>query len=195
MNQFFQCKVFIAHIAEDYTMSNFNSPSQVLFFILILTVGVFSVYSMTIGKKKREIGRQKYRSMLISLVERAKEYFGENKFSLMEVSNFLSDDNDSYLICEDKEADLIAVVTFEHIHKMKISEKKKCDIIVEGDSKYISSVKCMISAETLDEDIYIILGAHKHRRKSYVGRFILSSAEEVRNLILNKKTKERKYLK
>ncbi len=156
--------------------------------IIFGMVLLICVISYTRGKANRKKSSANYRNVIAQLVEVAKKHYGEKKFEKMEVTPFLSDDNHSYLICENRDADIFSVVTPEEVHDMKCSEHKTCDIVIDGDEKSFSSVRCVIRPESEDYDLTLILGNKKHRRKSYFGKFILSNAEEVRNLVLGRET-------
>lgn len=162
--------------------------SENVVLIIFGIVGLFCVINYTYVRTKRKKNNKSYQNVLSDLVQTAKDRYGEKKFEKMEVSPFLSDDNHSYLICVNRDADIFAVVTPQEVYEMKYSDRKTCDIVVEGDEKSFTSVRCVIGSESLDYSLTLILGNRKHRRKSYFGKFILSNAEELKNLVLGIET-------
>ena len=156
---------------------------NIILFIIFGIVGVLCIYNLTVGKKIREKASQKNKDIFGSLRDKAVEHFGSHKCESMQFVPYMTDGNNGYLLCMSKEKDIMTIISYEDIIDMKYHSKKSCEVIVDGDGKYVDSIKCAISCAEPLVNYTIILAGKRRRAKSFMGKFILSDAKELKAYI------------
>lgn len=156
---------------------------DVVFFIILAIVGVFTIFNLTVGKKNRQKATEHNKNVFGALRDKTAETFGKSKYEQMKKVPYMADNGNGYILCFSKQSNIMALVTYNEVYKMKYDSKKNCAIIIEGDEKAFNSLVCRISAEELEEDVDIVLASSRHRRKSFMGKAILQDAEELRDYI------------
>ena len=151
--------------------------------IILVLIGVISIFNLTIGKRNRQKATDHNRDVFGGLRDKAVDEFGQAKFDKMKKVPYMGDNSNGYILCYDKDADIMALITYEDIFTMKYSSKKGCEIIIDGDDKAFNSLICRISAPELEQDAEICLAQNRHRRKGFMGKAILQDAEEMKNIV------------
>lgn len=136
-------------------------------------------------KTKASIGN--YRRAIDDLKDRAQvDLEGLYSDSSIEIYPFLNDTCHAFLICRDREKDLMAVVTEEDTHVMSISTAKNCEVIKDStEKKSFDSLICRITSEQLEEPLDIVFSSDKHKEKGYIGKALIEDAQFFRNKLLN----------
>ena len=156
---------------------------NIIVFIIFGIIGVLCIYNLTVGKKIREKASQKNKDIFGALKDKAVEHFGSHKCEGMQVVPYMTDDNNGYILCMNKEKDIMSIISYEEIIDMKYNTKKTCEVIVDGDGKYVDSIRCVISCPDPQVNYTINLAGKKHRAKGFMGKFILSDANELKAYI------------
>ena len=159
----------------------------VLVTILVL-IGVISIFNLTVGKKNRQKADAHNRDVFGALRDKAVDEFGQAKFDRMKKIPYMSDNSNGYILCFDEDSDVLAIITYESVFKMKYSSKKDFEIIIDGNDKIFNSLVCRIGAPELENNVEITLAGSRHRRKGFMGKAILQDAEEMRTIITTGKT-------
>lgn len=159
------------------------SVQNIVIFIIFGIIGVLCIYNLTVGKKIRAKASQKNKDIFGALKDKAVEHFGSHKCETMQFVPYMTDGNNGYLLCMSKEKDIMTIISYEDIIDMKYQSKKSCEIIIERDGKYINGIKCVISCADPSVDYTINLAGKKHRAKGFMGKFILSDANELKAYI------------
>ena len=155
-------------------------------FIIFGIIGVICIFNLTVGKKNRQKATQHNKDVFGALRDKAVDEFGQTKFDKMKKVPYMGDNSNGYILCFDKDADIMAMITYDDIFKMKYNSKKSCEVIIDGDDKHYNSLVCCISAPELENDIEICLAENRHRRKGYMGKAILQDADEMKSIIEGK---------
>ena len=156
---------------------------NIVLVVILVLIGVISIFNLTIGKKNRQKANAHNHDVFGALRDKAVDEFGQAKFDKMKKIPYMSDNSNGYILCFDKESDVMAMITFEDVYRMKYSSKKDFEIIVEGDDKAFNSLVCRIGAPELENDVEITLAGSRHRRNGFMGKAIMQDAEEMRTII------------
>ena len=156
---------------------------NIILFIIFGLVGVLCIYNLTVGKKIRAKATQHNKDVFVALRDRAVEHFGSHKCESMQIVPYMTDDNNGYLLCMNKEKDIMSLISYEEIYDMKYHSKKSCEVIVDGDGRYIDSIKCVISCADPALNFTINLANKRHRAKGYMGKFMQVDANELKSYI------------
>lgn len=156
---------------------------NIVLVVILVLIGVISIFNLTIGKKNRQKANAHNRDVFGALRDKAVDEFGQAKFDKMKKIPYMSDSSNGYILCFDKESDVMAMITYEDVFKMKYSSKKSFEAIIDGDDRYFNSLVCSISAPELEQAVEIRLAGSRHRRNGFMGKAILQDAEEMRTII------------
>ena len=158
------------------------TPFQSLIYIVCAVI-LFGIIVTKIQKKK---GGPDYRKKIDALKSRAQEDLKGKYSDAVEIYPFLSDTCQVYLICRDRNKDLMSVVTEDKTFIMKIKDENECEILVNHiEKKAFDSVTCRIKSPSLSDALDVVLASQKHNVKSYLGKSILENADFFRNKLLD----------
>lgn len=160
---------------------------NVVFFTIFAIVGVICIFNLTVGKKNRQKATQHNKDVFGTLRDKVLDTFGQSKFDQMQKIPYMSDNGNGYVLCFSEQSNIMALVTFNDVYRMKYNTKKKCEIIMEDDGKAYNSLVCRISAEELEEDVEVVLATSRHRKRSFMGKAILQDAQELKTFITGEK--------
>ena len=152
-------------------------------FIVFGVIGVICIFNLTVGKRARMKATQHNKDVFGALKDKAVDALGKAKYEKMKKIPYMGDNANGYLICFSKEDDVMALITFDDVYKMKYKSKKNCEIITDGDDRHYDSLVLRVSAPELEGDVSIRLAERRHRRKSYIGKAIMEDAQEFRDVI------------
>ena len=160
---------------------------NIVLFIIFGVVGVLCIYNLTVGKKVRAKATQHNKDVFGALKDKAVDHFGSHKCETMQFIPYMADDNNGYLLCMSKEKDIMSIISYEETYDMKYHSKKSCEVIVDGDGKYIDGIRCVVSCTEPPMSFTVKLAGRRHRAKGYMGKFILSDANELKAYIEGEK--------
>ena len=159
--------------------------------IILVLIGVISIFNLTIGKRNRQKATDHNRDVFGGLRDKAVDEFGQAKFDKMKKVPYMGDNSNGYILCFDKDSDIMAMITYDDVFIMKYSSIKSCEVIIDGDDKSFNSLVCRISAPELENDVDICLAQSRHRRKGFMGKAILQDAQEMKDIITGKALQEK----
>ena len=160
-------------------------------FIIFGVIGVICIFNLTVGKKNRQKATQHNKDVFGALRDKAVDAFGQAKFDKMKKVPYMGDNSNGYILCFDKDSDIMAMITYDDVFTMKYSSTKSCEVIIDGDDKSFNSLVCRISAPELEHDVDICLAQSRHRRKGFMGKAILQDAQEMKDIITGKALQEK----
>jgi len=158
---------------------------QTVLLVLLVPITLLNFLFLTSGRKKNREGRMRYRMIMSELHGRAVDLLG--KSDAMQLYPYMSDTEESCILCVDRKRDLIAVVTMDSLLKMKISEPRECEIVadIEND-KILKSVACVVTYPPTGGSMTVHIGSRPHRLKGYLGRFLMKNARDFKSEIEDK---------
>lgn len=159
---------------------------NLVLFIIFGIVGVLCIFNLTMGKRNRQKATQHNKDVFGALRDKAVETFGQSKFDKMKKIPYMGDNSNGYILCFSKDADIMALVTYEEVFAMKFGSKKGCEVITDNDGRHFSSLVCRISAPELDCSPEVRLAENRHSVRSFMGKAILQDAAELKDIIEGK---------
>jgi len=152
-------------------------------FIIFGIVGALCIFNLTVGKRNRQKVTQHNSDVFGALKDRAVETLGQSKYDKATKVPYMGDNANGFILCFSKDADIMALITYDDTYVMKYNSKKSCEVIVDGDKTHFNSLVVSIAAPELEHDVRLALATSRHRRRSFVGKAILQDAEELRGFI------------
>ena len=159
------------------------TPFQIILLVLLVPITIFNLLFLTSGRKKSKEGQMRYQRIMTELSYKAIDELGSSKS--LEFFPFMSDSGKGCLLCFDRKKDIEALVTYDEVFKMKISDPKSCEVIKDVENgKTLKSIYCEVENPQTGESIVIPICEKPHRAKGYFGKFLQKDAEDFKCKVL-----------
>lgn len=149
--------------------------------VLLLFVTIINIYSITLGKKKKNYNELLVNNLKMLIEKRYIEIVNTIGFIESKRYFFVSDCNKGFLLAFDSTNHIFIIITETNYNIFKSNEVHFCNKSISKEGKYLLQSKAVISTES--DNVEIIFGSKKRKSSSILGKFIIDSTTHFSKLI------------